>query len=658
MEGLQFVRMVPSSAVPVRGAPHGTGAPPHVCRAFGVRAGGASAVEMAAGPKPATSWSRERNWVMDILKVRSLSAERKEEEEEGKGGKMGDYCVGCAVEYENERCDVAEEAEEKKMVFDRDSFSKLLRRVSLKEAQVFVKMSYLSTLAYDIAQIEPGNLLGNHGLRLVTSSLDKKAKSLNAEKEQKPAQDVESEENNGVEEDERQKETGFGISPSCAYHMVASAASYLHSQAKGNLPWAAENRYNSYEGDGGDDAAEACMSSDIASFMAVSSSVTAVVAGKEEMKQAVAQKLNTQQSSPCEWFICDDDKSATRYFVIQGSETLASWIVNLLFDPIQFEGLDVLVHRGIYEAAKGIYEQMLPEVQAHLKSHGKSAKFRFTGHSLGGSLSLLINLMLLIRGEVPASALLPVITFGAPSIMCGGDYLLKKLGLPQTHLQAISMHRDIVPRAFSCHYPDQVAEFLKFVSGNFRNHPCLGNQKLLYAPMGKLLILQPEDSFSPHHHLLPRGSGLYLLDRASDTGDSERQLKAAKRAFLNSPHPLEILMDLGAYGSEGTVYRDHDVNSYLQSLVSVTRREHLHNVWWPLLASPGRQVGVITAHLAATSNTPNQQHHFSFSGMLFGVQDTFKHFGEQVATQCLQLFGVLSFPAKRLVCALLVISIR
>lgn len=136
----------------------------------------------------------------------------------------------------------------------------------------------------------------------------------------------------------------------------------------------------------------------------------------------------------------------------------------------------MLVHRGIYEAAKGIYEQMLPEVRDHLKSRGDSATFRFTGHSLGGSLALLVNLMLLIRGEVPASALLPVVTFGAPSIMCGGDSLLRKLGLPSSHVQAITMHRDIVPRAFSCNYPDHVAEILKAVNGKFRNHPCLNQQ--------------------------------------------------------------------------------------------------------------------------------------------------------------------------------------
>jgi len=149
------------------------------------------------------------------------------------------------------------------------------------------------------------------------------------------------------------------------------------------------------------------------------------------------------------------------------------------------QGLDVHVHRGIYEAAKGTYQQMLPEIRAHLKSHDSRATCRFTGHSLGGSLALLVNLMLLIRKEAPLSSLLPVITFGAPSIMCGGDSLLDKLGLPRSHVQAITMHRDIVPRAFSCKYPTHIAELLKAVNGNFRSHPCLNNQvKSTFLPFG------------------------------------------------------------------------------------------------------------------------------------------------------------------------------
>lgn len=145
------------------------------------------------------------------------------------------------------------------------------------------------------------------------------------------------------------------------------------------------------------------------------------------------------------------------------------------------QGLDVLVHRGIYEAAKGIYRQMLPEIKAHLNSRGNSATLSFTGHSLGGSLALLVNLMLLIRGEASASSLLPVITFGAPCIMCGGDNLLRKLGLPKSHIQAITMHRDIVPRAFSCNYPDHVANILKAINGNFRNLSCLNNEVKLFC---------------------------------------------------------------------------------------------------------------------------------------------------------------------------------
>ena len=42
---------------------------------------------------------------------------------------------------------------------------------------------------------------------------------------------------------------------------------------------------------------------------------------------------------------------------------------NLFFEPTKFEGFEVLVHRGIYEAARGMYEQVLPKVLFHLRTH-------------------------------------------------------------------------------------------------------------------------------------------------------------------------------------------------------------------------------------------------------------------------------------------------
>jgi hypothetical protein len=141
-----------------------------------------------------------------------------------------------------------------------------------------------------------------------------------------------------------------------------------------------------------------------------------------------------------------------------------------------FQGLDTLVHHGIYEAAKGLYEQVLPEIITHITKHGDCARIRLTGHSLGGSLAILLALMFQIRGVVTIKFMLPVVTFGSPCMMCGGDLLLRNLDLPRNHIQSIIMHQDIVPRAFSCDYPDYVAHVLKRINGRFRDHPCLNSQ--------------------------------------------------------------------------------------------------------------------------------------------------------------------------------------
>lgn len=612
---------------------------------------------------------RNGNWVLKILHVQSLWKEEtkrtvEESVDEGNDAVKNESDERNEVSGDDEECDVCKvvDDDENKIEVDKYTFSKLLRRVSLPEARLYAKLSYLGSLAYSIPEIKPGNLLKKHGLRFVTSSLEKKLQlALKAEKE-KVSDEVENTEEQPKEEDvvgcKEENGDANQISANAAYQIASSAASYLHTRTMSILPFKSfKTNSNRDTSEGGSSAG--MMNAEVASFMATTDSVTAVVAAKEEVKQAVADDLNSTRSSPCEWFICDDEQSSTRFFVIQGSESLASWQANLLFEPIEFEGLDVIVHRGIYEAAKGIYEQMLPEVQAHLKHHGGRATFRFTGHSLGGSLSLLVNLMLLIRGEVPRSSLLPVVTFGAPSIMCGGDRLLHKLGLPRSHLQAITMHRDIVPRAFSCNYPNRVAELLKAVNGNFRNHPCLNNQNILYAPMGEFLILQPDDKLSPNHHLLPSGSGLYILTSpVLDASEAEKQMRAAQSVFLNSPHPLEILSDRSAYGSEGAIQRDHDMDSYLKSVRSVirqelnrmrkTRREHRRRVWWSLVAprSINKAGGGVVVERPVGSASQGQ---FNFAGVLQTGRESLGRFTRLVTSQHMHLLVVLLLPARLLI---------
>lgn len=114
-------------------------------------------------------------------------------------------------------------------------------------------------------------------------------------------------------------------------------------------------------------------------------------------------------------------------------------------------------------------------------------------------------------------------------------------------------------------------------------------QKLLYSPLGQLFILQPDEKSSPPHHLLPPGAALYSVDR------NGHSVANAVRAFLNSPHPLETLSDLTAYGSEGTILRDHDSSNYLKAINGLLRQhtkivarrsktQKLHQ-WLPVLST-------------------------------------------------------------------------
>ncbi|GLJ36997.1 hypothetical protein SUGI_0749500 [Cryptomeria japonica] len=529
------------------------------------------------------------------------------------------------------------------VTYDRDSFSRLLHPVSLPEMKVYAQMAFLCDQAYSIPQIKPAKLWKLYRLRYVTSSLDKTTETIanvvssrstaNAELQSSIPSETEGE-SNSRSRGKGGNNSRLSLSPSVAYEMAASAASYIHSQTKYILPFKSERRNpaendenlntgtkqdaiadtdnNQKDNETEKDAEDASVEqrapninntqqryiasqqaepsklsgipkSEMAAIVATSS-VTALVAAEDEAKQAAARDLQSSHSPPlCEWFICDDDSSYTRYFVIKGSDSFASWQANLFFEPMQFEGFEVLIHRGIYEAAKGMYEQLLPEILSHLRRHGEKAQFQFTGHSLGGSLSLLLNLMLLIKGVVLITSLLPVITFGSPCVMCGGNYLLQKLGLPNHHVQAVMMHRDIVPRSFACNYPNHVAEVLKRLNFSFQDHPCLNFQNFLYGSTGQLLILQPDEKISPPHPLLASGCGFYRLHHVKQDGNEHEnelsgtlQAEAAQSAFLNTPHPLEILSDRSAYGSEGSIARDHNSINYFKVINYILRQQIKH----------------------------------------------------------------------------------
>ncbi|KAK8971559.1 hypothetical protein KSP40_PGU022441 [Platanthera guangdongensis] len=406
------------------------------------------------------------NWVQMICEVRSRwrDQQAKEEDDEKEDAKWED--CQCGVSYESE-----EEVEKEKAEWDREAFGRLLNRSSWGETKLFSQLAFLCNRAYVIPDIKAEEL-SHYGLRLVTSSLEKKQMAaIKVKLEEKSNYSL-----TGLAWPKREPEVPIrsARSSSMAYELAASAASYIHRRAKGLLSPKPEPAVlledNQIEDVAAHQGEGRTYKSKMATYVAASS-VTAVVAGVEKAKVDAARDLQSLHSSPCEWFLCEEPSTYTRCFVIQGSDSLASWQANLFFEPTEFEETAALVHRGIYEAAKGIYEQALPEINAHIAAHGDRARFRFTGHSLGGSLSVLISLMLLARNAVSRSALHPVVTFGSPAVLCGGHRALRALHLDETFIRAVMMHRDIVPRAFSCNYPGHVAHFLKRISSSFRSTP-------------------------------------------------------------------------------------------------------------------------------------------------------------------------------------------
>ncbi|KAJ0112757.1 hypothetical protein Patl1_00587 [Pistacia atlantica] len=542
------------------------------------------------------------NWVERLMQIRKEWASRQQEEnKDGEDAREEDENSFRECDADEGGCEVGYGSEVEgggEVRYDRESFSRLLVRVPLSDTKLFSQLAFLCNMAYVIPEIKAKDLRRYYGIQFVTSSLEKKAEAaaikdeLNQDSIPVPDPIVAQ----SYSENTLKLEQIRPTRPSVASKIAASAASYVQSRAKDLLSLGSDSREDADINlcDNRDQPQEVegnsprVYKSEVAAYVAAST-MTAVVAAGEKEKLEAAEDLQSLHSSPCEWFVCDDSSTYTRCFVIQGSDSLASWQANLFFEPTRFEGTDVLVHRGIYEAAKGIYEQFMPEIMDHVNKYGDRAKLQFTGHSLGGSLSLLVNLMLLTRNIVKPSCLRPVVTFGSPSVFCGGRKILDYLGLDESHVHCVMLHRDIVPRAFSCNYPNHVALVLKRLNGPLRSHPCLNKNKLLYSPLGKIFVLQPNEKSSPSHPLLPPGNALYALDK------TQFGYTSALNSFLNCPHPLDTLSDPTAYGSEGTILRDHDSSNYLKAVNGVLRQHtrmvfrkarKQRNLLWPLLTSP------------------------------------------------------------------------
>lgn len=532
---------------------------------------------------------------------------------------------------------------------------KYLKATGIMETRYMRMLSNLTCHTYSIASLTPRSLYRRHKLHLVTTSLacemrlaeaprsplevleegdgmavdpqtvESSHKDLTSAHDPVAAQTVQKLEALAVKPSNRNM-----LSPAGLVANTLSAAAWAASAATAPLANNIQTftRVNS--------VAASLQSAAAAGHSSALATMTAVTAAVDStLNRDRRKKLPAECVSPTEWYVADDHATQTRYFVIQGSDNLDHWKVNLTFDPVTFESeaLGVKVHRGVYEAAQVLYDRFLPLVQEQL-AVSPFAKICFTGHSLGGSLGSLLMLMFLHRGVMPAVAAAPTYTFGAPAIFCEGAAgfcsaeactqegkgkrkgLLERLGLPQGAIRNVVMHRDIVPRAFACDY-SLVADLLMRVGDSFRAHPCLKgpHRQVMYSFVGKVMVLQPDEGAyfvkaerEPYHPMLPSHTGLWTLREPSlltsaaasaKTGARSaasqlsakvtakvtsspaplvkkpayvpRDVKEAAFELMDTPHPLDILADSGAYGDDGCISRYHNPDNYTKALAGVVR---------------------------------------------------------------------------------------
>lgn len=336
----------------------------------------------------------------------------------------------------------------------------------------------------------------------------------------------------------------------------------------------------------------------------------------KELAPSLTDATPIVNPTPTHWFVADDPRDGTRYFVIQGSDSWDHWRVNLTLDPVEFEpgrGLATCVHRGVYEVAKTLYPLFLPlvrEAVAARRARGAgdaAGRVAFTGHSLGGAVGQLLALMFAARGEIRARDLAPVYAFGAPAVLApaseaapwdGGRAPLRALGLDAGCLRGVTLHRDVVPRALACDCR-AFADVLRRLSSTLRGHASLGRARArpaLYRHVGRLYVLQPPESLrfagpGSFHPLLPRRPGLFRVvdkmwpaggdpetmdrDQVSSSSSGSSSIIAdpddAIWELLNSPHPLETLADPRSYGRSGAISRFHNPDNYTIACGAVLR---------------------------------------------------------------------------------------
>jgi len=121
------------------------------------------------------------------------------------------------------------------------------------------------------------------------------------------------------------------------------------------------------------------------------------------------------------WCVCDDVKTNERFVVIRGAawnqpdtdRNKLSWQIAKVWPMALKRGTPVVAHQGVLE----MVDEFWGELKPHLVDGAFNGRFQFTGHSLGGSMALIIAARCRLELGIEASRVAPVHQFGSPPVL-------------------------------------------------------------------------------------------------------------------------------------------------------------------------------------------------------------------------------------------------
>ena len=272
------------------------------------------------------------------------------------------------------------------------------------------------------------------------------------------------------------------------------------------------------------------------------------------------------RKSPFDWFVAryvDPAKNETRYVLaVQGSNSPEHWKFNLKLESVRAVEIDGVVHRGAYEAMLRIFD----EVTQRLARFGEEADrlpWHFCGHSMGGSVALLLYLAGLTRNYGDSR----VFMFGSPSVLM--EPCFSKVH-DATHVVHVVHAYDVVPRLLACDY-GALANFVSKPPKSVKVDSCnLDDDKddnhadgMLYTHVGSLIVMQPDAATLQlpsylakysRHPRLPNRPGLYRILSHADVV-----------RFMNDPHPLTLIGNKN-FRNNQLVQKFHNMDVYNTAL--------------------------------------------------------------------------------------------